>query len=225
MGKGAGKGRDGSPSSSPGQSGRLIPDPKPGEGPYQGPFPALDDVRKNLQIRWYRCPMKRGALGPLMQRSDAQGLFQAIGHIAIWACTGALVYHCWSQSKLALGFFAMWCHGTVGSTFVYGCHELGHGTVFKTKALNSAFLYIFSILFWWEPFDYAASHTYHHRYSQYPEGDRENLFPLEPSLDPWLMLELFTVNVTSGCGRVFGKGGAHIYGQAHGEGSIGWGCL
>jgi fatty acid desaturase len=79
--------------------------------------------------------------------------------------------------------------------------------VFRTKWLNTLFLYIFSVLFWWEPFDYAASHTYHHRYSQFPEGDRENLFPLEPSLDPWLMLELFTVNVTSGCGRVFGKGG------------------
>jgi hypothetical protein len=32
--------------------------------------------------------MKRGALGPLMQRSDAQGLFQAVGHLVIWACTG-----------------------------------------------------------------------------------------------------------------------------------------
>ena len=48
MGKGEGKGSDGTPA----VSGRLIPDPKPGEGPYQGPFPPLDDVRKALQIRW-----------------------------------------------------------------------------------------------------------------------------------------------------------------------------
>jgi fatty acid desaturase len=121
------------------------------------------------------------------------------------------VHHCWSHGLLLQGVLAMWAHGTVGSTFVYGCHELGHGTVFQTKALNTAFLYVYSVLFWWEPFDYAASHTYHHRYSQYPEGDRENLFPLTPSLDPWLLLELFTVNVTSGCGRVFGKGGLVIH--------------
>ena len=35
------------------------------------------------------------------------------------------------------------------------------------------------------------SHSYHHRYSQYPEADRENLFPLEPSLDPMVLLQVF----------------------------------
>eukprot|EP01052_Picozoa_sp_SAG31_P031878 SAG31_NODE_3429_length_4284_cov_7.544086_4_plen_239_part_00 len=53
----------------------------------------------------------------------------------------------------------------------------------------------------------ASSHTYHHRFSQYPEADRENIFPLEPSLNPWLLFELFTVNLTSGPGPVFGTGG------------------
>jgi hypothetical protein len=42
---------------------------------------------------------------------------------------------------------------------VYGCHELGHGTVFKTKWLNTAFLYVFSVLFWWDPIDYAVCST------------------------------------------------------------------
>jgi hypothetical protein len=83
-----------------------------------------------------------------------------------------------------LGFAAaLFAHGTVGS-FFFGVapHELGHGTVFRTKWLNKLFLYMFSLLSWWDPFDYASSHTYHHRYTQYLDGDRENVFPLEPSV-------------------------------------------
>ena len=66
---------------------------------------------------------------------------------------------------------------------------------------------IFSVLWWWEPYSYAASHTYHHRYTQFVHADRENVFPLEPSLDPWVLLEMFTVSLTGKPGRVFGKGG------------------
>ncbi|NNG03426.1 MAG: fatty acid desaturase, partial [Inquilinus sp.] len=86
-------------------------------------------------------------------------------------------------------------------------HELGHGTVFRTKRLNRVFLYLFSLLSWWDPFDYACSHTYHHRYTIHPEADRENLLPLDPALGPGLLLQLFTVNLFTRRGRTFGKGG------------------
>ena len=121
--------------------------------------------------------------------------------------TGCWLYSCWARADWLVAPLALFAHGTVGSTMVYGCHELGHGTVFHTKSLNTLFLYLYSVLFWWDPYDYAASHTYHHRYTQHAEGDRENVFPHEPSLDPWVMLELFTLNLTAGPGRVFGKGG------------------
>ena len=51
------------------------------------------------------------------------------------------------------------------------------------------------------------SHTYHHRYTLYPEADRENLLPLTPSLDPLLLLQLFTIKLGGGPGRGFSKGG------------------
>ena len=76
---------------------------------------------------------------------------------------------------------ALFVHGTIGSFFTGTVpHELGHGTVSRTKALNKIFLYIFSLLSWWNPFDYASSRTYHHRYTLHPEGDRENLLRLHP---------------------------------------------
>ena len=171
-------------------------------------YPPLAEVRKNLRVEWYRSPIEGARLRELAKRSDLQGWFQAMGHLALFAGTGALVYFFWAR-ELWLGFAAaLFVHGTVASFFGgVGPHELGHGTVFRTKWLNKFFLYLFSLLSWWDPFDYASSHTYHHRYTQYPEGDRENLFPLNPTLTPTSLLQLFSVNLFTKPGRTFGKGG------------------
>ena len=128
--------------------------------------------------------------------------------MTLFVCTGSLMYFFWLH-QIWLGFAAaLFAHGTVGSFFVgVAPHELGHSTVFRRKWLNKFFLYLYSLLGWWDHIDYAASHTHHHRYTMYPEGDRENLFPLNPSLDPGLLLQLFTLNIFSQPGRNFGKGG------------------
>ena len=171
-------------------------------------WPLLAEVRKNLRVDWYRCPIDHAKLRRLSRRSDLQGWFQAGGHLALFATTGTAVFYCWWQQNW-LGFAAaLFAHGTVGSFFSgVPPHELGHGTVFRTKWLNKLFLYLFSLLSWWDPYDYASSHTYHHRYTQYADGDRENLFPLTPSLSPILLLQLFTINLFGKPGRTFSKGG------------------
>ena len=69
------------------------------------------------------------------------------------------------------------------------------------------FLYLFSLISWWNPFDYAASHTYHHRFTLHPEGDREVLLPIHPNVGKTFLLQLFTVNLLTRPGRTFGKGG------------------
>jgi fatty acid desaturase len=168
----------------------------------------LKEVRKILRPKWYRSPIPIQKLRELSRPSDLQGWFQAGGHLVLFAGTGALAYLFWSR-EIWLGFVvALWIQGTVGS-FLSGVapHELGHGTVFRTKRLNTLFLYFYSLLSWWDPFDYGSSHTYHHRYTQYPDADRENLLPLEPSIASTFMLQLFTVNLLTQKGRVFSKGG------------------
>ena len=171
-------------------------------------YPSLADVRASLRVDWYRCPMKPGRLRELSTRSDLQGWLQAGGHLALFALTGALVYLFWADANWFGFILALFLHGTVGSFFTGTApHELGHGTVFHTKWLNKAFLYIFSLLSWWDPFDYASSHTYHHRYTLHPDGDRENLLPLHPAVGRTFLLQLFTVNVLTQRGRTFGKGG------------------
>ena len=171
-------------------------------------YQPLADVRKSLHVEWYRSPIPGVRLRELSRRSNRQGWFQAGGHLALFILTGALVFHFWSLQLWGAFLVALFCHGTVASFFTgVAPHELGHGTVFRSKWLNKLFLYIFSLIGWWDLYDYGSSHTYHHRYTLHPEGDRENLLPLEPSLASFFMLQLFTVNLVSQPRRVFSKGG------------------
>ena len=171
-------------------------------------YQPLSEVRDSLKVNWYRSKFEPEKLRELSRRSDLQGWFQAGGHLALFLVTGALTYFFWSQGNWIGFFIALFAHGTVGSFFSGTApHELGHGSVFRTKWLNKVFLYLFSLLSWWDPFDYASSHTYHHRYTLHPEGDRENLLPLHPSVGKTFLLQMFTINLFTQPGRTFGKGG------------------
>ena len=122
--------------------------------------------------------------------------------------TGALVFVFWAQANSLAFAAAMFVHGSIGSFFTGTApHELGHRTVFRSKALNRIFLYIFSLLSWWNPFDYASCDTYHRLYTLHPDGDRENLLPLYPSTGKLFILQILTINLLTPPGRTFGKGG------------------
>ena len=110
-------------------------------------FPPLERVREDLRVRWYRCPIDPAKLRALMQRSDLQGAFQTLGHLGLWAVCGAATAWFFTRGLWLPFALALWCQGTVG-TFLRGLatHELGHGTVFKTKWLNGFFLAPLSML-------------------------------------------------------------------------------
>jgi len=171
-------------------------------------YPALSKARDTLNIQWYRSAMEPQRFRELSRRSDLKGWIQAGGHFGLFMITGLFVYLAWAAEFWIIFFIALFIHGTVGSFFTGTApHELGHGTVFHTKWLNKFFLYLFSLLGWWNPFDYASSHTYHHRYTLHPEGDREVLLPMHPNIEKTFLLQLFTLNLLTTPGRSFGKGG------------------
>ncbi len=161
--------------------------------------PPLGEVRKKLRIKWYRCPIDSDDLRALIQRSNLRGAFQAVGHIGLWCCTGTLTFLAFEHGLWILFAAGLFLHGTVG-TFLRGIavHELGHGTVFRTKWLNALFLRLYSVAGWWNFHDYAMSHTYHHRFTLHPDGDREVLLPRTPILHVLYLLQLFTVNIFGG---------------------------
>lgn len=156
----------------------------------------LSQVRKTFRVKWYRSPIEREKLVALMRRNNLRATLQAVGHLALWAATGLLAYSLYRQ-QLWVGFgIALILHGTVGSFFRgLAVHELGHGTVFRQKWLNRLFLRIYSVLGLWNYHEYAMSHTYHHRYTLHPEGDREVELPRNPTLRILGLLQLFTVNI------------------------------
>ena len=171
-------------------------------------FQPLSEVRESLSPQWYRSKMPPARFRELSKRDDRKGWRQAGGHFGLFCLTGLVVFVTWSQGLWLLFFVALFAHGTVASFFRgTAVHELGHGTVFQTKRLNDLFLYLFSLISWWNPFDYAASHTYHHRYTLHPEGDREVLLPVHPNVGRTFLLQLFTLNLLTQPGRTFGKGG------------------
>ena len=159
----------------------------------------LAEVRKSLRIGWYRCPIEPATLRRLMQRSDLQGWLQAGGHLLLFLATGTLTYLLFANG-LWLGFaLALFAHGTVGAFFKgLATHELGHGTVFRSKWLNRAFLRLFGVIAWHNHHIYAVSHTYHHRYTLYPDGDRELVLPQNPMLKLIDLFQLFVFLVWRG---------------------------
>ena len=161
-------------------------------------YAPLDEVRRSMRVRWYRSPIDPATLRRLMQRSDLRGAFQALGHLGLAAATGVLTYYLFAQRLWVAFALALLFHGGVTSFFSSGCHELDHGTVFKTKWLNRLFLHVYSFLAWFNPHDYALSHTYHHRYTLHPDGDREVVLPKTPSLRVLYLLQLCTISIAGG---------------------------
>ena len=168
------------------------------EGVTPDDLPPLTEVRRNRRIRWYRCPIDPTTLRALARPSDSRGLLQATGHLAMWAATGSAAY-CLFDLGIWWGFCAaLFLHGTVAGFFTAPHHELCHTTVFRTKWLNEFFLCVFSFLGWQNFEIYRFSHSYHHRFTLFVEGDREEVLPVTPSLRILYLAQLFTLNVTGG---------------------------
>ena len=153
-------------------------------------------VRESLKVAGYRCPIPPDRLRELTRRSDAQGALQTIGFLALVVALGLVTWHLYRQRLWGWMALALFAYGTVFS-FTPGPHELLHGTVFRTKWLNGLFHRIYCMIQWHNPHEYKRSHTYHHVYTLHPEGDREVVLPITPSLHPLRILELLTFDVTA----------------------------
>ena len=48
----------------------------------------LSVIRKNLKVKWYRCPIDKRTLKELSSPSDFKGFIYALGHLGLWFGTG-----------------------------------------------------------------------------------------------------------------------------------------
>jgi len=157
--------------------------------------PPLDDyteeVKKNRSICWYRTKLPPGELKKLHQKSDLKAAWQTFGYLfllvvpfatAVWAVN---VGHWW------LAVLGVIFYGMFASFLINAVHELVHGTVFKTKWLNSFFCHFFAFLGWINHENFGQSHVRHHRYTLHPPDDLEVKLPIRLAVKGFLKTAFF----------------------------------
>jgi fatty acid desaturase len=167
------------------------------------------------KINWYRTPIDREVLAELNQRSDALGFAQTLGHLGIIVLTAAASWYAVANGWSIFAVLALlFLHGTVYAFLLNGFHELCHSTVFKTKGLNTLFLYVFSFLGGFNPVMFWASHQEHHKYTLHPPDDLEVVLPVEITLasffktsfvNPWGFIDRVKNLVRLSRGRLEGE--------------------
>jgi fatty acid desaturase len=70
-------------------------------------------------------------------------------------------------------------------------HELSHGSVFRTRALNHFFLRLFCFFGWRNHVLFWTSHAEHHKYTLHPPDDLEVVLPRTMRLTEFLRVTLF----------------------------------
>lgn len=114
------------------------------------------------------------------------GGLQAGGFLLLILSTGTAAV----LSSLHLPLYAtlalLFVHGTCCAFMINGIHELVHGTVFKTKWLNTAFTALFSFLYVFNPVFFWSSHTKHHRYTLHQPDDLEVVLPMRLTIGGFL---------------------------------------
>ncbi|MDB6167881.1 MAG: hypothetical protein JWM88_745 [Verrucomicrobia bacterium] len=147
----------------------------------------MPETRTPPLVDWYRTPIPSDVFKRLHQRSDGRGFAQAGGFLAVYALTGTMAFLSWSHHlPWYVTVLLVFLHGMVASFLTNGMHELGHGTVFKTKAVNEFFLRLVSFLGWLHPDVFSASHQRHHRYTLHPPDDQEVVLPTKLMLKHFL---------------------------------------
>lgn len=141
---------------------------------------------KNPKINWYRTPIDRALLAELNQRSDFWGALQTLGHLGLLTVTGATAFYAAAHWPVWALLLVLFVHGTFYAFLLNGFHELCHSTVFKTKALNTLFLNVFSFLGSYNPVLFWASHQEHHKYTLHPPDDLEVVLPFKISYEGFL---------------------------------------
>jgi fatty acid desaturase len=138
-------------------------------------------------VDWYWLPIEREALAALTRKSDVRGALQTFGFLGILALTGSAAWYSAERWPWFVTGALLFLHGTGWAFLSNGFHEFSHGTVFATRGLNRAFLYVFAFLGWNNLVLFWASHSDHHKFAMYPDDDLEEGLYVKPTLRDFLL--------------------------------------
>lgn len=147
---------------------------------------AMEADLQRAKVVWYRSPVRREQLQTFNQRSDFRGFLQTGGYLGLLALTGCAAYFSAGRLPWPLVVLLFFFHGTCWAFLINGFHEFVHNSVFETKSLNWFFARVFAFLGWYNPYQFWASHTEHHKYTLHPPADLEVVLPADLSLKGFL---------------------------------------
>ena len=130
-------------------------------------------------ISWYRCPLDPKDFKSLHEKSDLLGWLQTLGYLGVLVSTGGSALYSSTHWPIWVTLLLIELHGMMCAFQINAVHELGHNTVFKTKALNSFFVRVFSFFSWTNFEMFNTSHTRHHRYTLHQPDDLEVVLPMK----------------------------------------------
>ena len=128
-------------------------------------------------ISWYRSPLDKADFKSLHEKSDLLGWRQTLGYLGCLAASAGLALYSVHHWPVGTTLLLVLLYGTFTSFLINAVHELGHGTVFQTKALNAFFVRVFAFLGWINFEMFNTSHARHHRYTLHQPDDLEVTLP------------------------------------------------
>lgn len=152
-------------------------------------------IRRGKAITWYRSPLTPAQVKEIHQKSDLQGASQTFGYLGLLLISGSVAFFSASAWPWYATVLCLLAHGTIAAFFINAVHELGHGTVFKTRILNDVFCHVFGFLGWINHEMFQSSHARHHRYTLHPPDDLEVVLPFRIVL--WHLIRDGFVNLPS----------------------------
>ncbi len=132
---------------------------------------------RDVKVDWKRPPVDRELLRACTRRSDWLGLWHCVGVLAILATSGTVAYLFFAARQWGWLAVALYVHGGLFA-FQPQTHEFSHGTVFRSKWLNSLFKRLFGLVHWTgNGALYKMSHMYHHQYTLHRQSEGEEVHP------------------------------------------------
>jgi fatty acid desaturase len=128
-------------------------------------------------VKWYRTPIDPGLLKTLQRRSDLLGAAQTLGYLGVLAMSAGSAFYSAGRWPWWSTVLLTFLHGTCFAFQINAVHELGHGTVFRSSAVNRFFQRIFAFLGWINPHTFGPSHARHHQFTLHPPADLEVVLP------------------------------------------------
>lgn len=138
-----------------------------------------ESARWSRPVQWYRTPLSPETLNKLHSRSDLLGAMQTFGYLGTLIVTGGLAVYSAGRWPWWSTVLLVFLHGTCFAFQINAVHELGHGTVFKTRWLNALFERVFSFLGWINFHMFDTSHVRHHQFTLHPPDDLEVVLPMK----------------------------------------------